>query len=510
MAYNGSHNSNEGQIHWFGGFADDVFNIGLNNLNRFGNFRHDSHHIYSSGGTDTYNFVDFASLGNMTSGRLDDFDPERSILQIEGSTIDIFNLPNAINGVELSVVEFNGQQWLRMRASDGDAALFALEGARLSENVIEDVNRVDRGGGEERHFVNISLNTINALQTVEYENPNNLVPFGLYESRESSLDELHANSANFSGSNASELIYGVKFGSGSDRSSQVINAGGGDDVVNARSGNDTVYGGSGDDLLAGGLDNDYLYGGTGNDTIFGGTERDYLFGELGRDVLDGGRDNDVLDGGPGGDRMTGGEGEDIFVFGGGDLVRWGQTSGSWENRNSQLDVITDFEIGTDLIKFEASSGVDGLADLAAWKTTISGDVHFTILIRETHERVLVNVEDDVQWSEIFNADNFVFGDTTAVITDADMHAWGALNGDAAAKIRQLTVVEDFDIGVDKIRFTQTTGIDNLGDLSIWKTMVDGNQHFTIRKDATNERILVDVAENVTWGQIHDADNFIFG
>lgn len=507
--FNGSHNSRGGQVHWFGGLGDDTFNIGLNNYNG-SSYRHDSHHVYGWGGDDTYNFVDFDSLGDRTTGRLDTFDPTRDTIEIEGTPINLGQLPATVNGINLSVVEFNGQQWLRMKDGNRASALFALEGARRAENTIEDVPAANRNvGGEETHFYNLSKSFINSLATVAYENPLNFVPVSYYQSRLSTLDEIRVNSANFTATNASELIYDNKFGSG-DRSSHTIDARGGNDVVNALTGNDVVFGGSGHDDISGGADDDILHGGSGNDALFGGTDADVLYGGSGRDELNGARDNDVLDGGSGGDTMTGGEGEDMFTIGSGDLVRWGQTSGSWTARNKQLDVITDFTFDEDVIRFEASSGVDDLSDLRAWKTTLNGDLHYTIQVRATGERILVDVANGTSWSDLMDADNFIFGNNTTWITDADMFAWGALSGNGSQRNAQLTVVDNFRVGVDTIRFSDSTDIDELADLRMWKTTINGNVHFTIREKATNERILVDVADNVSWGQIYDEDNFIFG
>lgn len=508
--FNGSHNTKNGQIHWFSKpFREDVFNIGLNNVNANGTARHDSHHVYGYGGDDLYNFVDFDSLVNRTTGRLDTFDPTRDRIQIEGTTInDLSNLPSKVNGVSLAVVDYLGQQWLRMLDGNSKGALFALEGARKAANVINDVERGDRTGDEERHFHNLSLNEMKALDEITYVNPNNFVPHEFYEGR--SLRNVDGNSKNVNGSNSSDLIYARKFSDDEDRSSQVIKAGGGSDVVHARSGDDTVYGGSGNDALAGGIDEDKLYGQSGNDTLFGGDQNDYIHGGSGRDLIFGGADNDLIRGGTSNDTMSGDQGEDVFQFQKNEMVRWGSISGNATQRYTKIDKIDDFTLGEDLIHFTANTGIDELSDLRMWKRTIDGDRHFVIHVKATGERILVNTDEDVEWTDIYEEENFIFGNRTTVITDDDMYRWGDLNGTNAQKNAQLTVVEDFDIGTDTIRFTGSTDIDSLSDLRMWKTTIDGNVHFTIRERATNERILVDVDDNVSWSQIYDENNFVFG
>lgn len=110
-----------------------------------------------------------------------------------------------------------------------------------------------------------------------------------------------------------------------------------DDFVIGRAGNSELFGLSGNDTLKGDLEepggNDTLFGGEGNDLLLGGNGNDLLFGESGDDVLLGEGGDDFLLGGEGNDTYTGGEGTDIFAL----------TSGEG------VDVITDFEAGTDLI-----------------------------------------------------------------------------------------------------------------------------------------------------------------
>ncbi|OWK30499.1 hemolysin, chromosomal [Sphingomonas mucosissima] len=97
----------------------------------------------------------------------------------------------------------------------------------------------------------------------------------------------------------------------------------GNDTIHGLDGRDTLWGGIGNDLLDGGNGSDRMAGGIGNDTLLGGAGDDYLAGGLGRDTL------------------TGGEGIDRFAF--------GIFSGS--------DTITDYEVGTDIIRLETGAAV---------------------------------------------------------------------------------------------------------------------------------------------------------
>lgn len=116
----------------------------------------------------------------------------------------------------------------------------------------------------------------------------------------------------------------------------------------------------------------------------------------------------VTNGGQGSDTATGGSGADTFEFKPGDLMDWEALSGSWAAKNEQLDLITDFTIGSDRIEFDGFSNVNSMSDLRAWKTTIDGNVHFTVQIRSTNERILVDVDDSTSWSQFFVSDNFLF------------------------------------------------------------------------------------------------------
>ena len=100
---------------------------------------------------------------------------------------------------------------------------------------------------------------------------------------------------------------------GSDASSLMLDNAGGN-VTMAKGGYDRVLGGEGDDRLDGGDDSDDLYGEEGDDILDGGGGFDRLFGGEGDDRLEGGAGDDLLVGGEGDDALTGGAGADTFVF----------------------------------------------------------------------------------------------------------------------------------------------------------------------------------------------------
>jgi len=143
-----------------------------------------------------------------------------------------------------------------------------------------------------------------------------------------------------------------------------------------------------------------LDGGTGNDT---------LQGDLGRDRLFGGSGDDVLSGGVGGDYLLGGVGSDTFVFNKGDASSWAQLHGSFAQRNAQLDTILDFELQVDRIRFTDHPDAASMSDLRAWKTVIDENELFTVQVRATGERILVDVADGTSHADFFSANHFFFG-----------------------------------------------------------------------------------------------------
>jgi Ca2+-binding RTX toxin-like protein len=144
-------------------------------------------------------------------------------------------------------------------------------------------------------------------------------------------DSLNGEAGNDSlnGGAGNDSLYG---GEGNDS----LDAGAGNDSLNGGAGNDSLNGGDGSDTLDGGF-----YDGAGNDSLNGGAGNDSLNGGDGNDSLNGGDGSDTLDGGTGNDSLIGGEGSDRFVY---------STSGTVFNPLSfGVDVITDFETGTDKI-----------------------------------------------------------------------------------------------------------------------------------------------------------------
>ncbi|WP_299378406.1 calcium-binding protein [uncultured Tateyamaria sp.] len=136
----------------------------------------------------------------------------------------------------------------------------------------------------------------------------------------------------------------------------------GNDTLNGGSGDDTLRGGSGNDRILGGEDNDNIAGGLGNDTLLGEDGDDMMFGQGGADAFNGGEGEDYIHGGAGGDTLSGANGDDTLVGGGGsDQLTGGNGADVFEFQSfaqsratgGQFDIITDFQIGSDLIDLTA-------------------------------------------------------------------------------------------------------------------------------------------------------------
>lgn len=359
-----------GQIHIYAKAGDDTINLDFSsNINRFSHGQHargddDGSNIR---GDDTFNFINTnnVSSGEVVVGRLEDFD-SRDKLYLEGIEIDLDNLPSNVR-----VVSFGGahndtsdtdqdQQWLLITTSTGGHIFYAIEGARVDM----DGNGGSNSGNMEKHFIHESdLPNFAALQDVDYRDPQNYVPDG-YSAQGGIV-------INDDDEDAADVLAQINGSANGD----LIAAGLNDDTVSAGEGNDVVWGGSGRDTIQGNQGSDTLFGGSGNDDIRGG---------LGSDLINGGRGADIA---------KGGNGADTFEFTSGDLMDWDTLSGSVSEKNEQLDLITDFTIGSDVIEFDDYSNVNSMADLKSWKTIIDGNVHYTVQVRATNERVLVDVED---------------------------------------------------------------------------------------------------------------------
>lgn len=419
-------------------------------------------------GDDTFNFRNVHRVDHVVVGRIEDFDSSRDKLQINGNNITLSQLQSGsgtTGGYSWRIVEYDAdsrdnttdkQQWILINTGQGHI-FYALEGAR--------VTGTSASSQQELHFIGamgghrVTASELSNLNTVGYVDPVNYVPDGYTAQGGVTINDDDEDWADvnawINGSSSGDLIAAglnddkVNAGSGND----IVWGGSGDDSIRGGNGNDTIYGNtnndtingdSGDDRIYGGDGNDQLTGGTGNDRLYGGDDNDVLSGWGGNDLeyggngndrlygqegndrlyggngndqlyastdndsMFGGSGNDLLNGGAGTDRATGGSGADVFEFKTGDLMDWDTLGGSWTSKNNQLDLITDFAVGTDRIEFDNYSNVDDMSDLRSWKTTIDGNVHYTVQVWATNERILVDVNDQVSWSQFFDADNFLF------------------------------------------------------------------------------------------------------
>ncbi|WP_083100637.1 calcium-binding protein [Pseudophaeobacter leonis] len=178
----------------------------------------------------------------------------------------------------------------------------------------------------------------------------------------------------------------LKGGSGDDRllgglSNDTLLGQDGKDILLGEDGNDLLNGGAGNDRVNGGKDDDRLTGGNGHDTLAGSQGDDSLVGGAGNDTLLGGNGRDSLIGHKGNDLLVGGGGKDIFVF----------------HKNHGDDTIRDFASGQDLIEIGRGASRFGQLDI----TQQQDDV----LISFANVTILV---EDASWSDIAQADNFLF------------------------------------------------------------------------------------------------------
>lgn len=148
----------------------------------------------------------------------------------------------------------------------------------------------------------------------------------------------------------------------------------GDDTLQGMDGNDGLEGDQGDDVLSGNLGDDSLYGGAGNDD------------------LSGGEGNDVVSGGAGNDTMTGGAGADLFLVGDG----------------GGHDVITDFEVGVDVVDF----GEFGVGDVTVQQVGADTEITFgdnTVILQGINKNNLTESDLRYFWVPTGYGDDLAFG-----------------------------------------------------------------------------------------------------
>ncbi len=173
----------------------------------------------------------------------------------------------------------------------------------------------------------------------------------------------------------------------------------GNDLLCGQTGNDRLFGDNGNDQMNGGTGNDLLFGGTGNDVIVGASGTNRIYGQAGDDRLFGGCGKDVV---------VGGSGADVFEFRSGDLVDWDDLNGTAARKIIQLDIIADFEIGVDTIVFSRVTNANSIQDLDIHAVWAGGNKYFSIDVRDTNERILVDVPDATAWTQLLDDSNFIF------------------------------------------------------------------------------------------------------
>lgn len=278
------------------------------------------------------------------------------------------------------------------------------------------------------------------------------------------------------GYNGSDKLYG---GSGRD----YLSGGGGNDYLNGGTENDRLYGGSGNDTLIGGEGADYLNGGSGIDTanyqyssagvtvrldtntasggeaegdtfysienIIGSNHRDVLIGNSTDNVFHGGDGDDSFYDNGGNDIIYGGEGRDTFFAGSGADAYYGE-AGADQIRylDSDAGVIVDLEAGTGSGGYAEGDTLSSIQNIVGsdFDDTLMGDANANDLDGSYGNDTLAGR----------GGDDSLYGDDGADIFVFEHQDYG-----------ESDVIEDFEIGIDKIDLDGTE-IGNWFDLnSTW-------------------------------------------
>jgi len=134
------------------------------------------------------------------------------------------------------------------------------------------------------------------------------------------------------------------------------------DWISAEAGDDSVLAGGGDDRVEGDNGNDSLFGEAGNDSMFGGSGNDSMFGGSGNDTLRGNNDDDLVDGDAGDDSLFGDSGDDTIVGGTGNDDMDGGTGTDWGTfLSSGTGIIADMFVET--WRYAASATLNDFIDM---------------------------------------------------------------------------------------------------------------------------------------------------
>ncbi|WP_176473821.1 hypothetical protein [Actibacterium ureilyticum] len=206
----------------------------------------------------------------------------------------------------------------------------------------------------------------------------------------------------------------------------------------------TFYGSKSDDTLdfslqTGGV---LVSGKAGADTITGSSFDDRLMGGDGGDLIAGGAGDDTLTGGTGDDILTGGAGQDAFTIG-------GKTEFVDASASGESDLITDFELGVDVLTLRHVAGVPflRLRTLDDMLALAAQDPAFTIT-DQSDSQLTIGYDDGTASRQI------VVRFATAPPADANVHDFTDadekiyLNAKGAAADIRGSQHDDYLIGTD--------------------------------------------------------------
>ncbi|MGD1702936.1 cadherin domain-containing protein [Dapis sp. BLCC M229] len=275
---------------------------------------------------------------------------------LSNETIDENVAANTVVGTLTTTDPDDGDRFtysLVAGTGDTDNSAFTIEENQLKINSSPDyetqstynirVQTTDANGDTYQEAVTINVNDLNETSTIQGTAGDDIFLGTKIAENYSALagnDQLYGfgGADTLSGGDGKDTVFGysgadILFG-GDDK--DFLDGGNNNDILYGDRGADTLSGGNGKDFLDGGSNKDSLDGGVGNDILYGRSGADTLSGGDGKDFLDGGKGDDILNGGIGNDTYNGGTGADTFII--------GPAMG--------VDVIQDFEDGTDKIKLE--------------------------------------------------------------------------------------------------------------------------------------------------------------
>lgn len=454
----------------YGGFGDDYIVGGVGNDHMYGEAGVDS--FYGEAGDDKI-FGDAEDIYANGGKDYDTFSMAPTTLGINLEAIDIENILLS-NGDD--ILDFTSTATAVIRTFDGNDSISGNGSAHIYAGQGDDFIRSGSGYdtlffvGRWGHDTVTDFRHGVDLLDLSGSSPMSIADLTITQDGNDTLIQAHLKSIRLTNTDArtigsDDFIFDTINTINGTFGDDIIQGTANNDIIYSSQGMDTVYGNGGDDKIfdiEGNIQSqrktDWLYGGDGNDTIvasygndrlFGGNGNDTLYGTQGTNLMEGGDGDDViighgtLKGGAGADYLDGSDGstvyaddEDIFLSGLSIIVE----------DSSFHHVFINTHVGG-LTTTDGNDYVDISGNNASYLNIRTGKGDDIIIGSDGRDQVYAGEDNDtITTGTAFNGDDFVYFFNNwgnDVITDFDSRDDTLdVSGADVLGLRDLTITQD--------------------------------------------------------------------